>query len=180
MYALHFTDPAGDSPMQSVSFNLPAGYGGRLWGRAFIYTTPKAPSGHGGIFKGRYSPNLNWYEVGYEMANYMAFWHPPQPPGTPEWVMRTNTPVVIDDWACVEWDFNGTAAAEPRVFVNGPELVFTEKFVSPTGDGGMPQIVTATDFVVVELGLVMYHLLADRTELWFDDVALGKARIGCQ
>ena len=41
---------------------------------------------------------LDWYEVATSAMNYVSIFHPPEPPGTPEWVQTSDTPLVLDNW----------------------------------------------------------------------------------
>ena len=200
-YALHAKDFTGGKegadggPKHTIRFNLPAGFGPVLWGRAFIYLTPAVPMSHAGFFNARYPrPNaaaasatdvttLDWYEVATSGGDYVSIWHPPEPPGTPEAVQISATPGVVDEWACVEWLFdaqNGTApeAADPRVFLNGVEIAWPMMIVSPTG-AARPAHEKAQDFTVLETGVYMYQGLTTATNWWIDDLAVGKQRIGC-
>jgi len=176
-YAMHIVTTEGDSPQTEFQTLLPANFGPTMWGRAFIYTTPMGPANHGGVFKGVFGDG-NWYEVGYDLGEYLTIWHPPYPPGYPELVFQTDTPVVSNDWGCVEWEFDGSTAANPLVFLNGTQLTSEAPYVYPEGGTAMgPQ--TETNFTEFNFGLVMYHDLPNRTDMWFDDIAVAKTRIGC-
>src|SRR5450432_777431 len=199
-YALHAKDFTGGKegsdggPKHTMRFNLPAGFGPVLWGRAFIYMTPSAPMSHAGFFNARYPrPNaaptatdittLDWYEVATSSGKYVSIWHPPEPPGTPEAVQISDTPGVANGWACVEWLFdaqNGTAAeaADPRVFLNGAEITWPMMIVAPTG-AARPVHEKAQSFTVLEAGIYLYQGLTTSTNWWIDDLAVGKQRIGC-
>jgi hypothetical protein len=198
MYSLHAKDYQGGTegnqggPKKTIRFNLPAGFGPVLWGRAFIYTTPARPASHAGFFNARYPRpmstatdfgSLDWYESATYMGTYMSIWHPPEPPGYPEAVQVTSTPIVLDDWACLEWEFdgqNGTApeAAEPRMWLDGVELAWPNTFIYPTG-AQRPFHEKATNFTVLETGIYLYQGLTTVTNWWIDDLAVGKQRIGC-
>jgi hypothetical protein len=200
-YSLHAKDFTGGKegsdggPKHTMRFNLPAGFGPVLWGRAFIYMTPTAPMSHAGFFNARYPrpgaapgtatdvTTLDWYEVATSAGDYVSIWHPPEPPGTPEAVQISATPGVAGSWACVEWLFdaqNGTAAeaADPRLFVNGVEITWPMMIVAPTG-AARPPHEKAKDFTVLETGIYLYQGLTTATNWWIDDLAVGKQRIGC-
>jgi hypothetical protein len=201
MYALHAKDFTGGmegkdgGPKHTMRFNLPAGFGPVLWGRAFIYMTPATPMSHAGFFNARYPrpgaaatsatdiTKLDWYEVATSGGNYVSIWHPPEPPGTPEAVQISNTPGAVGAWACVEWLFdaqNGAAAeaADPRVFLNGVEIAWPMMIVAPSG-AARPVHEKAQDFTVLEAGVYLYQGLTTATNWWIDDLAVGKQRIGC-
>jgi hypothetical protein len=200
-YALHAKDLQGNTegkdggPKKTMRFALPTTFGPTLWGRAFMYTTPAAPMSHAGFFNARYPrpgaapadltniAKLDWYEVASSTMNYVSIYHPPEPPGTPEWVLQSSTPLVIDKWVCVEWLFdakNGTAAegADPRVWLDGIEIIWSPPFVPPPG-GTRPPHEKATTFSVLEAGVYLYQGLSTPTNWWIDDLAVSPQRVGC-
>ncbi|HEX4403601.1 MAG TPA: hypothetical protein VH560_02155 [Polyangia bacterium] len=197
-YSLHAKDFSGGTetaqggPKHTMQFSLPTGFGPTLWGRAYVYMTPATPMSHAGFFNARYQPvgstttpidTLDWYEVATSGGKYVSIWHPPEPPGTPEAVQISDTAGVVDDWVCVEWLFdaqNGTAAqaASPRVWLNGVELAWPTKEISPTGVAAPTQD-KASSFTVLESGVYMYQGLTKVTNWWIDDLAVGPQRIGC-
>jgi hypothetical protein len=199
MYALHAKDFSGNKegqdggPKHTMRYTLPAGFGPVLWGRAFIYMSPATPMSHAGFFNARYPRpgaaatsainTLDWYEVATSGGKYVSIWHPPEPPGTPEYVQISDTSGVTGAWACVEWLFdaqNGAAAeaAEPRVWVDGVELAWPMTLVAPTG-AARPLHEKAKDFTTLESGIYLYQGLTTVTNWWIDDLAVGKQRIGC-
>src|SRR5260221_506090 len=199
-YSLHAKDFNGGvegqqgGPKHTIRFDLPANFGPTLWGRAFVYTTPARPMSHAGLFNARYPrPNatstaitaLDWYEVATYMQKYMTVWHPPEPPGYPEWVQVSDAPLVLDDWACLEWLFDGAnganaEAADPRMWLDGTELTWPAPFVfSDPATTKRPIQEKAQNFTVLETGAYLYQGLPTTTNWWIDDLAVGKQRIGC-
>jgi hypothetical protein len=189
--SLHMKDFSGNQPQHAFIAALPAKFGPVLWGRAWVYNTA-TPSGHGALVKTRYaipnSTDVDWYEVGYELHNYDGIWHSPLPPsGLPEWVLQSNTTIVIGQWTCVEWLFdaqNGTQpeAADPRIWQDGVEVTFKPGFeYDLTNTKGLPRPMTpkASDFVGIEVGLTMYHSIDQVTNIYLDDLAFGSQRVGC-
>jgi hypothetical protein len=189
--SLHMKDFSGDQPQHALLADLPKGFGPVLWGRAWMFNTG-APTEHGALIKTRYaipnSPDVDWYEVGYEKQNYDGIWHSPLPPsGLPEWVLQSNTTILINNWTCVEWLFdtqNGAApeAADPRIWQDGVEVTFKPGFeYDLTNTKGLPRPTTpkGSDFVGIEVGLTMYHAIDTKMNFYMDDLALGKERIGC-
>jgi hypothetical protein len=204
-YSLHAKDLTGGvlggqgGPKKTIRYDLPAGFGPVLWGRVWVYTDTGAamtrPASHSGLFNARYPrpgttdtdiTKLDWYEVATYTQNYMSIWHPPEPPGYPEWVKVSGTPMVMDAWACLEWEFDGqngtqTQAADPRTWLNGTELTWPMEFVfSDPATTVRPTQEKATNFTVLETGVYFYQGQPDTENLWLDDLAVGKERIGCQ
>ncbi len=204
MYALHAKDFTGGTvanqggPKKTIVFPLPANFGPILWGRAFVFTHTSSNmrvASHSGFFNARYArpgttdtdvTKLDWYEVATYTQAYMAIWHPPEPPGFPEWVKVSSTQQVLDDWACVEWLFDGkngteAQAADPRVWLNGTELTWPAPYVfSDPATTVRPTQEKVTNFTMLETGLYFYQGQPDTENLWLDDLAVGKERIGCQ
>ena len=191
MCSLHMKDFSGEQPQHALLAKLPPSFGPVLWGRAWVFNTA-APTEHGALIKLRYtvpnSTDVDWYEVGYEKQNYDGIWHSPLPPsGLPEWVLRSNTTIVLNAWTCVEWLFDTQndgkpEAADPRIWADGQEVTFQPGFeYDLTNTKGLPRPVTpkGTDFVEMEVGLTMYHAIDTKTNIYMDDLAFGKQRIGC-
>jgi hypothetical protein len=82
-------------------------------------------------------------------------------------------------WYCVEFMFDKTNN-EARVWRDGTEItdLHVTDWVSVNGKGNntTPIPSWAPDYQAVRFG---WELNADADEIWFDDVALGYARIGC-
>jgi hypothetical protein len=199
-FALHAKDLSGGvegqqgGPKHTIRYTLPADFGPVLWGRAFVYTTPARPASHAGLFNARYPrPNamsteidaLDWYEVATYQEKYMVIWHPPEPPGYPEWVKVADEPLVLDAWACLEWLFDGAnpsgdQAADPRLWLDGVELAWPAPFVfSDPPTDQRPFQEKAESFTVLETGAYFYQGLTTPTSFWIDDLAVGRERIGC-
>jgi hypothetical protein len=199
-YSLHAkglvggTEGAQGGPKKTIRFDLPPAFGPTLWGRAFVYTTPARPASHAGIFNARYPrpgstmttiDKLDWYEVATYTQKYMSIWHPPEPPGYPEWVQVSDAPLVLDAWACLEWSFDaGNAgrpeAADPRVWLDGVELPWPTTFVfSDPPTTTRPVQEKGDNFTVLETGAYLYQGLPVATDWWIDDLAVGPRRVGC-
>ena len=80
----------------------------------------------------------------------------------------------LDQWVCFEWHFDGKNS-EYHFYLNGNEL--TDMAI--VSDASPPW--TAPPFAYVELGLHLYHDLTTipTLDVWYDEVALDTARIGC-
>src|SRR5262249_33596095 len=133
---------------------------------------------------------LDWYEVATYTQKYMSIWHPPEPPGYPEWVQVADTPLVLDDWACLEWQFDGAnganaQAADPKMWLNGTELTWPRCTWPAPSVSSEPPTTTrpvqekAQNFTVLETGAYLYQGLPTTTNWWIDDLAVAKERIGC-
>lgn len=146
-----------------------------LWGRVFVYMAGASPDQHtnmveavgpltvdGGTTEGRYRLGVS---TGHVIAgNYI--------PG--DYGDHSKTVMPLDRWACFEWHYDGTHD-EYHVFVDGNEL--TDMAITATHSPRW----TAPAFAYLELGLHLYHTLTDvpPLDVWYDELALDGARIGC-
>ncbi len=97
-------------------------------------------------------------------------------PGDEE--QRADVAVQAQTWHCLEFEFNG-AAHEIRVWFEGqevPGLHVTDWTTPPGGDGNNqnPLIDWAPEFESVRFGWEL-----GGGDIWFDDIALATARLGC-
>jgi hypothetical protein len=194
-FSLHAKDLQG-GPQHTLKYVLPASFGPVMWGRLRLFTTPTRPEAHAGFFNARYPKpgqpdsapenQLNWYEVASYQQAYMSIFHPPWPPGFPEDVQVSDTKLVLDQWTCVEWLFDGkndadaTQAALPKMWLDGTELGWPQHFTySEPAGAAAPFRDKVGNFTVVELGIVTWQEVPTPTSWWIDDVAIGTERIGC-
>jgi hypothetical protein len=88
--------------------------------------------------------------------------------------------VPLGEWACMEWHFKG-ATNELQLWINGTEDAAAH--VIGTGDGcianGTGGVWYAPTFGSLELGFAVYGG-GTNFSVWYDDLALGKVRVGCQ
>ncbi len=196
-YSLHARAFLGGSPTTqggpkaTIVYTLPAAFGPVLWGRVFVYTEPSAPDSHAGLFNARYprpgstataTSALDWYEVASYTQKYMSVWHPPEPPGYPEDVQVSATPVVLGRFACLEWLFDGSPGdagqgSAPRMWVDGTELPWPDSFTYPDAAPAAREPVGS--FLMLETGVYLYQGLTTSTDWWLDDLAVAPRRIGC-
>ena len=87
---------------------------------------------------------------------------------------RSATTMPLDQWKCFEWHYDG-AHDEYHVYVNGNELTDMAILSNHTPAWTAPQ------FAYVEIGLHLYHDLPNEPvlDVWYDEVALDGARVGC-
>src|SRR5688500_6712571 len=119
----------------------------------------------------------------------MGIWHPPWPPGFPEAVyLSSDTKVVLDQWACLEWQFDAKndadpmQAAEPRVWLDGTELAWPTKFGFSEPEGQSPTLPMrhkGTSFTMLEVGMTMWQPMDTPNNWWIDDLGVSPERIGC-
>jgi hypothetical protein len=89
-----------------------------MWGRIYLHMSPTAPGGHGELF-GAYDQAGNWYELGWQFNGLLGNWHGDRG----ERPIRSH-PVLPDRYVCVEFLFDGAAAAMPRMWMDGQEVQY--------------------------------------------------------
>lgn len=161
-----------------------------------MFTAGTRPEAHAGLFAllpARRLRNDDHDHVGLVRGRqftqkYMSIWHPPWPPGFPEAVQVSDTPLSLDTWTCVEWLFDGkneadaTEAAMPRVWLDGTELAWPTKFAFSEEDqmnATPPKRNKATNFTVFETGITLWQSMPTANNWWIDDIGIGPERVGC-
>lgn len=146
--------------------------GQRHWGRMFVYV-PMSASGflmdHSNLVNAsgnNSSGSLSAYvaAIGAGVLNGIFF---QQSPGIDETSLLyhqgvTRTPVPLDRWFCLEWDFNGADKAL-TLFLDG-DLIPTS-VISGRDAPTMADVRIGIQFVL--------------PEAWFDSVAFASTRVGC-
>jgi hypothetical protein len=86
--------------------------------------------------------------------------------------------LTVGQWTCMEWHFKGTTN-ELELWIDG---VADPAHVVGKGDGciahGTNDVWVAPTFNALELGFATYPT-ATTFNVWFDDLALSKTRVGC-
>jgi hypothetical protein len=94
------------------------------------------------------------------------------------WKDAGNVP--LGKWTCLEWHFKG-ATNELELWVDG--VADAKAHVVGKGDGcianGTGGTWVAPTFNSLELGFAVYGASTAGFSVWYDDVALGKSRVGC-
>ena len=156
-----------------------------MWGRMYLHMHPTAPGGHGELL-GAYDQAGNWYELGWQFNGLLGNWH-----GDGGEKPVRGHPNLPDKYVCVEFLFDGSTAAMPRIWMDGQEV---EYYMLSTAKG--PEIVK--QFVKVEVGYRDFagpsldlgpdggpngayggNAAPIETDTWIDDLALDVKRVGC-
>lgn len=162
------------------------------FGRAFVYfaslpATPSmtyahwtflAASGTGTTGEIRVSGQLqngaNHLGVGTDSGN--------DPAGTGDWTNSDNDPagkpraVPLGEWMCIEWQHDG-AANETRLWWDAVEHVSLHTTAKLHGGNKNDYVLPAMNNVWI--GWQEYQTSGDKFEMWVDEIAIDKARIGC-
>jgi hypothetical protein len=153
----------------------------QIWGRFYVHFKPGAPGGHGNIVAA-FDQSNNWYEMGWQFDAMMGVWHQT---GGAERPLRS-TPLIVDQWYCIETFFDGTKTDMPQWWIDGQEAMY----YMAANTTLIPKVVT--QFARIEVGFTPYAALGlqmpdgkgpkdDRvlTDMWIDDIAFDTKRIGC-
>ena len=175
-HALHLhTLPDANKALlhETKTFPLPGG-GNSLYGRAnvMIGAGLSVPTNHTNFLEasGKVNGQSGNYRYGASNAKFLANYNP----GDPAKASKTAVPVGV--WTCVEWAFLGDTN-EMHLWLDGKEL--TDVAVPPGGVNGM--IWTAPKFDSFYFGWITYatDMASDHYDIWYDDIAIDTARIGC-
>jgi hypothetical protein len=153
----------------------------QIWGRFYVHFNPGAPGGHGNIVAA-FDQSNNWYEMGWQFDAMMGVWHQT---GGAERPLRS-TPLIVDQWYCVELFFDGTKTDMPRWWLDGNEVMY----YMAANTTLIPKVVQ--QFQRIEVGFTPYAMLGLQmpdgkgppdsrvlTNMWIDDIAFDTKRIGC-
>lgn len=158
---------------ETKTFPLPGGKNS-IYGRANFYLdmAVNVPTKHTNLFEasGKVNGVNGNYRYGSSNGRFLANYNP----GDPTKSSMTKIPKGV--WSCMEWAFLGDTN-EMHFWLDGVEL--TDIAVPPSGVKGM--VWTAPKFDSLYFGWITYaqDLASDHYDIWYDDIALDTARIGC-
>jgi hypothetical protein len=104
------------------------------------------------------------------------------PMGTGDWTNSDNDPkgmpsaVPMQQWVCIEWMHKGDTN-ETRFWWDATE--HPSLYTSSSMHGGNPTPYLLPQFTNVWIGWQEYQTSTETFELWVDEIAIDKARIGC-
>ena len=189
--ALHITKAGNGLSYIRETKTFPA-VNNTYYGRAFFYFAqlPAAPgmsyahwtfiaaSGTGVSGEIRLSAQLqggnNLFGVGTDSGS--------DPSGTGDWTnsdddpSKNPAPVPLQKWVCVEWMHKGDTS-ETRFYWDATE--HPSLYTSSTQHGGNSNAYLLPQFTDVWLGWQEYQGSSETFELWIDEIAIDKERIGC-
>jgi hypothetical protein len=175
-HALHLhTLPEANKALlhEKKTFPLPGGKNS-FYGRAnfMIAADITVPKDHTNFFEasGLVGGQPGNYRYGAANAKWFANYNP----GDPGELSKSDVPV--GKWLCLEWAFLGDTN-EMHFWIDGKEL--TDVAVPPIGVDG--KVWTAPKFDSFYFGWITYatDMSSDHYDVWYDDIALDTARIGC-
>jgi hypothetical protein len=134
-----------------------------LWGRAYVLQTVDATVGHNALVKME-SNGAGVLEVGQSMGKVQLTFYPP----TGENPAGYATSIPEAKWTCLEWHMAKTAP-QIELFADGVSLAS----YTYSGAAAIPT------FSAIKLGLETHSSNTSTDDVYIDDVALDRARIGC-
>ena len=84
--------------------------------------------------------------------------------------------VPLKEWLCIEWMHKGDTS-ETRFYWDATE--HPSLYTSETKHGGNANPYTLPDFTNVWMGWQEYQTSTETFEMWIDEIAVDKERIGC-
>ncbi len=175
-HALHLhTLPDANKALlhEKKTFPLPGGKNS-LYGRAnvMIEAGLVVPKNHTNFFEasGKVNGVSGNYRYGASGAKFLANYNP----GDPSKASKTAVPVGV--WSCIEWAFLGDTN-EMHFWIDDKEIV--DLAVPSIGVNGM--VWEAPTFDSFYFGWITYatDTASDHYDVWYDDIAIDTARIGC-
>jgi hypothetical protein len=192
--ALHFTIMgAGQSAIrESKTFPAP---NNTYFGRAFVYfaSLPTPMTGftysHWTMIAATGSQVSGEVRVSGQMQNGMSYWgvgtdNRVDPNGTGDWTNSDKDPngkpvaVPSGRWLCIEWMHKGDTN-ETRFWWDGVEHPSLYTMPSTPHGGNPTEPFILPQFKNVWLGWAEYQPTMEPFELWLDEIAIDKDRIGC-
>ena len=118
-----------------------------LWGRYYLYMDPGAPrSRRAG--QEAFDMQTNWYEVGFEQCVPRQLACSPGRRSREVHAQQIRHPQ--EDWACVEFTFDGATPNMAKVWSDGTPVMFDDIAKTPT-------IMKTVQFTTFDIGIVFYH-----------------------
>jgi hypothetical protein len=192
--ALHFTlTGMGESAIrESKTFPAP---NNTYYGRAFVYfgSLPTPTTGftysHWTMIAATGTGVSGEIRVGGQMQNGASYWgvgtdNHVDPNGTGDWTNADRDPngkpvaVPTGRWLCIEWMHKGDTN-ETRFWWDGVEHPSLYTMPSTPHGGNSAEPFILPQFKDVWLGWGEYQPTTEPFELWLDEIAIDKDRIGC-
>jgi hypothetical protein len=192
--ALHLTLPANGLSAISESKTFPEA-NDTYFGRVFVYfaslpvTTSTFTYAHWTMVAATGTEVSGEIRVSGQMFGGNNFWgvgtdNRVDANGTGDWTNSDNdpknkpVPVPTGQWLCVEWMHKGDTN-ETRFWWDGVEhpSLYTKPSTPHGGNPAEPYILP--QFTSVWLGWQEYQTTTEQFELWLDEIAIDKDRIGC-
>jgi hypothetical protein len=188
-YAVHVHGVAGhqNKGLLSESVTFPA-RNNSFYARMFAYFSPDLPAMDGGDFhtgfifgsgnndKGSVETGMGLIGGDRQVLGYSIFYGSP----SYEFGPWSRTRVVPNRWICMELFEDGSSPAteKRRVWVDGTELTDLRSDSAMAGGSANPNH-GSPDYDLLSVGLSEFHPSPSLTDMWFDDVRVSAAPIGC-
>jgi hypothetical protein len=192
--ALHLTIMGSGQSAIRESKTFPAP-NNTYYGRAFVYfaSLPTPMTGftysHWTMIAATGSQVSGEVRVSGQMQNGMSYWgvgtdNRVDPNGTGDWTNSDNdpsgkpAPVPVGQWLCIEWMHKGDTN-ETRFWWDGVEHPSLHTTPTTPHGGNPTEPFILPQFKNVWLGWAEYQPTMEPFELWLDEIAIDKDRIGC-
>ncbi len=165
-YALHVHMKANTAGAQATIGETQGFPQTHFFGRVFMWFEAPAPTAHTNYVFGYDSTGKNSYILGsqYQYPQAYAYFGNTEPGNE----MRATSTIPTDVWGCWEWEFDGTTG-KANYWLNGSSIIQQTGFDTET-------------FAALQLGMIVYGqdmVDSGTLDLWFDDLKIDTARVGC-
>lgn len=185
--ALRVIGEAPNSGANQILFDA-AGFGSFHWGRVryrverigSLASTDSGAVAHSTFLAfGDGSSEFRVFDTVMNQQQKHQFLYNIQPSGDSEWGCGSGYDFTYPaDWECVEWFFSA-ADQSYRFFADGIEVGSIAVAGGTTDGCGTPNRSIPEDLGQLSLGLYTYQAMGEGFVVWFDDLAIGTARLGC-
>lgn len=93
--------------------------------------------------------------------------------------LQTNGSIPANTWTCVEWAVEDKPDFDAMYIWVNDEQVMAAEALSDWQNGPRADFVNADSTKFVSFGWRQFGSVADVSSIWFDDIAVGTAKIGC-
>jgi hypothetical protein len=189
-YAVHVHGVAGqqNKGILTESLTFPA-KNNSFYARMFAYFSPDLPAMDGGDFhtgfifgsgnndKGNVETGMGLIGGAKQFLGYSIFYGSP----SYEFGPWSNTRVTPNRWICMELleDGSNPKTEVRRIWVDDVELTDLRSDSAMAAGSSNPNHLSPT-YDLVSVGLAEFHPSPNLTDMWFDDVRVSSAKIGCK
>ena len=174
-HAMHFSGFKGGLSTVIDTTNL-TGITNVMWGRFYLYVSPGAPTGHGGLVRAVDQAG-NWYELGFESNSYLGNWHQGRYTSL-EKAMNSTYVIPHEKWTCVEFLFDGAAPDVAQIWSDGDAVTYSKVKDYCTGAGCKLTLPKVQQFASFDIGIEFYHGISLDPTMWAGDGAPSSPTCG--
>jgi hypothetical protein len=167
-YALHVhaTADGGANGTITETKTFPAA-AAHFFGRAMVWMDDPSPNNHAAYIAASDASQNNTYTLGSQYHTFLALSYAGNNEDGSD---HSATAVPTGGWACYEWEFDG-ANGSANYWINGQDLTDIDRTTW-----------AMASFASLDIGLTLFGSDAPNPpsfDLWYDDIVIATARVGC-